>query len=171
MPAASLAELFDFETNIENAFAGGFDSLFNDDLAPGAPEVQILTPRTLATLAAKKITPRIELALAVTGSPEQHGKDNGGVEYRSARMGTLSFRCVVRRNKPGQSLGYLRGTIRAGILKGEQLVPPEALPFYQILYLEEAGSVSEFEGENDEIHAVVSVEIHWDVNDDQFPTP
>jgi hypothetical protein len=163
MPATTEALLFDYESAIEDALATALSSLLTG--------TQILTARTTQASQEKKTTPRIELALAVTGSPEHHNRDRGNVEYRDTRQGTVSFLCAARRDDSNQSLGTLRGTLRANIRKGKALLTASNLPYYEVYFFEETAAQPQFDADNDEIQCIVMAEIEWQIKPDQFPTP
>lgn len=164
MPAASEEVLFDYEANIEDPLATALASLMTG--------VQILTARTTQAAEEHKETPRVEIALIVSGSPEHHSKDRAGVEYRDTREGSLTFLCASTRGAAaGLTLGALCGKLRANLRKGKTLLNASNCPYYEIVWLEEAASQPQFDAENDEIQRVITADIQWWIKPDQFPTP
>mgnify|MGYP000567760366 CR=1 FL=1 len=63
MPAATIAALLDYETNIEDALKAHFQNTL--------PTTQILTPRVLIGTAPILTTPRITLVVGVAWSHQQ----------------------------------------------------------------------------------------------------
>lgn len=162
MPASTEAILFDYETNIEDALATALAALLTG--------VQMLTPRTTQATEEHKTTPRIELSLAVTSSPYHHHFDRANVQYRDTRSGVVSFLCCARRDASGQSLGTLRGTLRANLRKGKTILNATNLPYYEVAEFNESGAQPQFDADNDEIQQLITAEIDWQIKPGQFPT-
>lgn len=163
MPASSEAALFDYYGVIPAAVVAALTTVYSGD------NVQLLTQRTLQTTAEKKITPRVEVKLRITGSPEHHSRDRAGVEYRDTRSGDLIFTLVTRRDGAGQSLGTLVGKLLANLRKGKTLLNASNMPYYEVIYLEESGGEEEIETENDEIGLAIVAGIEFQIKPDQFP--
>lgn len=162
MAAPNNATLLDYEGNIEDALATYLASVITS--------TQVLTPRTLQTSQEILTTPRVTASLAVSGTnPNQQANratDSG--EYDSFKSGILSLTCVVRRDASGQSLGTLRGKVRAALLKPTAAFNGTNLPYYQVVTLREIGSSLSSDPENDEISSQLSYLIEWYIKPDQW---
>lgn len=163
MPASSEAVLFDYYGAIPAAFATALATVYSGD------SVQLLTQRTLQGAAEKKTTPRVEISLRITGSPEHHSYDRSNVEYRDTRQGQVIFRCITRRDGSGQSLGTLVGKLLANLRKGKTLITSSNLAYYEVIYLEESGGEEDFEVENDEIALAIAADIEFQIKPTEFP--
>ena len=111
MPAATIAALLDYETNIEDALKAHFQNTL--------PTTQILTPRVLIGTAPILTTPRITLVVGVTGTNANQTatRANTSQDYDSHKLGTVQAIGTVRRDGTGQSLGTIRGNIRQAMLQ------------------------------------------------------
>lgn len=163
MPATTEAALFDYYGAIPAATVTALTPVYTGD------NVQLLTQRTLQSSAEKKTTPRIEVSLTITGSPEHHSFDRAGVEYRDTREGQLIFRLFARRDGAGQSLGTMVGKLLANLRKGKALLTAVNLPYYEVIYLEEISGQEEIESDNDEIGLIIAADISFQIKPSEFP--
>ena len=164
MPAPTIAALLDYETILEDALVAYFKSLY--------PAWQVLTDRTTPEDEAKLETPRIEIAIALTGSgTAEHQAQNRPEEahYESHKTGTLSIRAVARRPKADQSLGTMRGQLRQAMLPRTLALTSVNVPYYEITHVVEAGSAPAFFAGNDEIQCELTWDIAWFIKPDAWP--
>lgn len=132
------AENLDYETIVESALAAVMAAAF--------PDTQILTPLVMITEAPELRTPRITLSYTCTGSNPNFQNDlPDGEPYDSHKYGTITLSASVQRNNTEQSLGALRGGIRAALLTGVVMAP------YQVVTLRETASSMSAGAGNDEI--------------------
>lgn len=162
MAAPDNATLLDYETNIEDALVTYF--------ASALPAVQLLTHRTLITEESELQTPRITLAVTMSGTDpnQQANRTTDGGEYDSHKLAALTFLAVVRRDAAGQSLGNLRGAIREAMLKPTAALNGTNLPYYQVVTMREQGSTTSFEASNDEIGTSISYALEFYIKPDQW---
>jgi hypothetical protein len=165
MPASSIAALLDYETNIEDAVrtfllgSGYF----------GATH-QILTPRTLLTTEAELETPRVTVALNVSGSgmlEEQRTTDSAW--YQAERTGTLQIIVTARRDGAGQSIGTMRGKVRKAMLDATAALDGSTLPYYSLLTVIESGAQNSGNAENDELACAMNFDVRFCIKPDAWP--
>jgi hypothetical protein len=164
MAAPSIAELLDYESNLEDALVAYFGARF--------PAWQVLTDRTTPEDEQKLETPRIEIAVSQTGSgTAEHQAQNrpDKAYYESQKLGTLSIRAVARRPKTDQSLGTMRGQLREAMLPETLALTPVNVPYYEITHVAESSSVPAFFAGNDEIQCELSWDIAWFIKPDAWP--
>ncbi len=162
MAAPSIAALLDYETNIEDALA--------TYLAAQIGSAQVLTTRTLISSEEILETPRVTVAVNVTGTnpDQQASRDTDGAEYDSHKMGSVSLVAVMRRNASGQSMTTLRGGLRKAMLSATAALTAVNLPYYQIVTLREAASSAGFDKENDEIFMTLNYNLEFFIKPDQW---
>lgn len=164
MPAPTIAALLDYETNLEDALVAYFAQRFT--------AWQVLTDRTTPEDEDKLRTPRIEIAIAQTGSgTSEHQAQNrpGEAYYESHKTGTLSIRAVARRPKADQSIGTMRGQLRESMLPRTLSLTPVNVPYYEITHVAESGSAPAFFAGNDEIQCELSWDIAWFIKPEAWP--
>jgi len=163
--ASSIPSLLDFETNIEDALR----TFLLGSTYFGAAH-QVLTPRTLASTEAVLETPRVTLALTITGSgPQELQRNTDSALYQAQRLGSLQIIAIARRDASGQALGTMRGKIRKAMLDATAALDSTALPYYNILTAIEGGSQSSADAENDEIAWAVTYVIEFIIRPDVWP--
>jgi len=158
----SIAQLLDYETNIENCAQAYLAAL--------STGTQVLTHQTLITAQQKLITPRIEIELIVTGThPGENDRNTDNAPYRAYKKGMLNFKCWARRNAGGTTLGTLRGQVRQAMLEASAMFNNTAMPWYAVAWYEEDSTRAAIEVSNDEIMTEISYSIHWWVQPDVWP--
>ena len=163
MPASSIADLLDYESHLEDALAAYFAARF--------PAWQILTDRTQPEDEARLQTPRIEIAVAHTGTGSaEHDPQNRPdlAAYDSHKTGSLTIRAVCRR-VAGQGIGAMRGALRGAMLPSALALTPVNVPYYAITHVTESGSSPAFFAGNDEIQCELSWDIAWFIPPEAFP--
>jgi hypothetical protein len=164
MPAPTIAALLDYETNLEDALVAYFAQLY--------PAWQVLTDRTTPEEESKLRTPRIEIAVAQTGSGSaEHQAQNrpDKAYYESHKTGSLSIRAVARRPASDQSLGTMRGQLRQAMLPDTLSLTSVNVPYYEITHIAEGGSSPAFFAGNDEIQCELTWDIAWFIKPDAWP--
>jgi hypothetical protein len=163
MAAPTIAALLDYETNIENALATYIDSAITS--------TQILTTRTLLTEDLILTTPRITVAVLVTGTNpnQQNDRTTDGLAYDSEKMGTVTLVASIRRNASGQALTALRGGLRGAMLAATAALNVSNLPYYQIITLREGTCTTGINADNDEITYAVTYSLDFLIKPDQWP--
>lgn len=162
MPAPTIANLLDYETNIQDAFASY--------LAIAFPDCQILTPRTSPFDEDRLRTPRYELSLAVTGTGSaEHDRITDGKVYESTKTGSLAIRAVAQRAVIDQSLGRLRGQLRNALLPATLAVGAADLPYYELTHIQETGCSPQSFAGNEEIISDLTWSLSWFIKPDQWP--
>jgi hypothetical protein len=162
MAAPSNAVLLDYEGNIEDAL--------RTHLATQLPTTQCLSPRTLIADAAILTTPRVTVAVQITGTNEnqQDNRDTDGSEYDSHKLGTVTLVCATRRDGTGQALGTLRGSVRAAMIRAEQALNVVNLPYYQVITLREGSATMGSDPANDEIFTSLTYAIEFYIRRSQW---
>ena len=162
MPATYNYQLLDFETNYENALANYF--------ANAVTNTQILTPRVLLSSQPILTTPRVTIAVQITGTnPNQTGvRTTDSRDYDSHKQGTVSLVCAVRRDASGQSIASLRGKVRVAMLDATQALTANNLPYYQTITLREGASNLGSDADNDEILTTMSYALEFYIKPDQW---
>jgi hypothetical protein len=163
MPAATIAALLDYETNIEDALKAHFQNTL--------PTTQILTPRVLIGTAPILTTPRITLVVGITGTNANQTatRANTSQDYDSHKLGTVQAIGTTRRDGTGQSLGTIRGNIRQAMLQATAALNVNTLPYYQVITLREGSCVSLSDAENDEISTQITYNLEFYIKPDQWP--
>lgn len=162
MPAPSVKALLDYETNFEDALAAYYATVFTG--------LQILTPRTPATVAQALVTPRVTIKMEITGTGSAEEKPDGDAEYYEAhKLGVITIEAIVRRNASGQSLGVARGQIRESMLPRTHALTTTNLPYYEVLDITEGSCVPEIEEDNDEIKTVLKFPVEFAIMPEQWP--
>lgn len=165
MPASSLPDLFDFETHYEDALANYFANI------NATPFTQILTPRTNLTAEAEVATPRLEIRMAITGEGIQEGYvPNSTARFYTHRTSTVTLRVATNRDNASQNHGTMRGAVRQAMLQVTAAMNANVLPYYQTIYVNEAGSVQGVVTGNDEIVTDLTYAIQFAINVSQWPT-
>lgn len=162
MPAPSIAALLDYETNIEDALATYLDG----QLAA----TQVLTTRTLLTSDEHLATPRVTVAVQLTGTnpDQQANRTTDGAEYDAHKLGTVTLVAAIRRNASGQSLTTLRGGLRQAMLAATAALTGVNLPYYQITTLREGAGSAGINADNDEIVYTLSYALEFFIKPDQW---
>jgi hypothetical protein len=164
MPAPNIADLFDFETHYEDALANYFANI------NATPFTQILTPRTNLAEEEQLSTPRLELRMAITGEGIQEGfVPNSTARFYTHRTSTVTMRVVTNRDSASQPHGLMRGAVRQGMLQVTAAMNANVLPYYQTLYVNEAGSVQGIVAANDEIATDLTYAVQFAINVSQWP--
>ena len=155
MAAPSIADLLDYETHLEDAFAAY--------LAAQYTAWQVLTDRTSPEDEDKLRTPRAEVAFALTGTGSaEHQAQNRPDEkyYESHKTFSMTVRIAACRAKSDQSLGRMRGQAREAMLPRTLALSTVNLPYFEILDVSETGSSPAFFAGNDEIQSELTWSIH-----------
>lgn len=162
MAAPSIAALLDYETNIEDAL--------KTYLEANIASAQVLTTRTLLTSEETLETPRITVAVQITGTNANHQaiRTTDSAQYDSHKVGTLTLVATMRRNASGQSMTTLRGGIRKAMLAATAAFDGTNLPYYQIITLREGSCNTSMSGDNDEISYVMSYSLEFYIKPDQW---
>lgn len=162
MPAPDLPTLFDFETHIEDALVVFFKARY--------AAWQVLTARTSPADEKKNRTPRMEIRVQVAGTgAQQNQRPSDGAWYQSHKLGALTLRVIAARGKDGQSLGQMRGAVRAAMLELTQALNETNLPWYQIGSVVESSGTPAIFSDNDEIITELGFAIEWWIRPDAFP--
>lgn len=162
MPATYNYQLLDYESNYETAL-GNY-------LANAITNTQILTPQTLLTSQPILTTPRVTVAVQVTGTnPNQTGvRTTDSADYDSHKLGTVSLVAVARRDASGQSLGTLRGKVRVAMLGATAALTTNNLPYYQTITLREGSASMGSDADNDEIFTTLNYNLEFYIKPDQW---
>lgn len=164
MPAQSIAELLDYETNFEDALATYLRTQLSG--------VQVLTPRTLITAsgASELTTPRVTVQMILGGTyPNQEAqRTTDSAWYDSMKLGQLVLTGVIRRNGTGQSLTTLRGGVRKAMLAATAALNGTTLPYYQTLLVREGACTMSIGDTNDELLYSQSYELQFAIKPDQW---
>ncbi len=162
MAAPSIAALLDYETNIEDALA--------TYLAAQITSTQVLTTRTLISTEEILETPRVTVAVNVTGTnPNQQAiRTTDSAEYDAHKLGNVSLVAVMRRNASGQSMTTLRGGLRKAMLSATAALTAVNLPYDQIVTLREAASSAGINAENDEVYYTLNYNLEFFIKPDQW---
>ena len=162
MAATYNYQLLDYETNYEDAL-GTY-------LTSAIANTQILTPRTLLSSQPILTTPRVTVAVQVTGTnPNQTGmRTTDSKDYDSHKLGSVSLVCVTRRDASGQSLGTLRGKARVAMLGATAALNANNLPYYQTVTLREGSATMSSDADNDEIMTVLNYALEFYIKPDQW---
>jgi hypothetical protein len=162
MAAPSNAVLLDYEGNIEDAL--------RTYLATELPTAQCLSPRTLISDAAILTTPRVTVAVQITGTNanQQGTRTTDSSEYDSHKLGTVTLVCATRRDGTGQSLGTLRGAVRASMIRAEAALNGTNLPYYQVITLREGSATMGSDPANDEIFTSITYALEFYIKRDQW---
>lgn len=163
MAASSIAELLDYETNIEDAL--------KTHLTSSLGSTQILTSRTLLTSQEIVTTPRVTVAVQISGTnPNQQAqRTTDNAEYDCHKLGSVTLDAVIRRNGSGQSLTTLRGGIRKAMLEATSALNGTTLPYYQVITLREGSSAPSYDKDNDEIMMTMTYALEFFIKPDQWP--
>lgn len=164
MAAPTVAALLDYEGNIEDALAGYFNNTLSG--------VQVLTPRVLIGAAPILTTPRVTIAVQITGTnPNQTGtRPSDSSDYDSHKLGTVQVSATTRRDATGQALGTLRGQCRQAMLQATAALNSNTLPYYQIVTLREGSTTSGANPDNDEIASVLTYNLEFYIIPAQWPS-
>lgn len=152
-----LAQLYDFETQLENGFASALmtDSVFIAD------QVQILASRSKATTA----TPRIEVEcqLGAASAWSRMVQFAGKPAAKQTPIGfafAMVFRLVTTRQWSGTSPaidhGYLRGELRVVLIAPSYPLTSGNLPNLQVLRFLPASSIPNVNNDKDEDISVLT---------------
>lgn len=168
MPAISIADLFNFESNFEGPLANYLTNV--------NASWQILTPRTLANTALGTDilrTPRIMAEVHVSGSGIQRetsaGATSNGTAYYSDRTAQVQLTIVTQRANVSQDYGLMRGRARQSMLEVTQVFNTNTTPYYQVIDVQEGGSVQMPNAENDEIMTQITFPFTFFVIPSAFP--
>jgi hypothetical protein len=162
MAAPSISALLDYETNIEDALA--------THLAASLASTQILTTRTLLTSEEILETPRVTVAVQITGTNpnQQANRTTDSKEYDSHKLGSVTLVATIRRNASGQSMTTIRGGVRKAMLAATAALNGTNLPYYQIITLREGSSSPGFDKDNDEISMTMNYNLEFYIKPDQW---
>jgi hypothetical protein len=162
MPATYNYQLLDYETNYEDAL-GTY-------LANTIANTQVLTPRTLLSSQPILTTPRITVAVQITGTnANQTGtRTTDGKDYDSHKIGSVSLVCVTRRDGAVQALGALRGKTRVAMLGATAALNTNNLPYYQTITLREGAATISSDADNDEIITSLNYALEFAIKPDQW---
>ncbi len=164
MPAVSIADLFNFETNFENPMANYF--------ANANANWQILTPQTLANVVTGDAgflrTPRLTCEFHRTGTGIQR-EVTGGREYYADFTGQIVLSAVTQRANVSQNYGLIRGTARQSMLELTQLFNSTTLPYYQVVDITESASTQSPDEGNDEILTQLTYAVTFFIPPSSFP--
>lgn len=168
MPATSLADLFNFESNFEGPLANYIGNV--------NASWQVLTPRTLANAALGTDilrTPRITCEVHITGSGIQRetsaGLTSNSSSYYSDRNGQVQLTIVTQRANTAQDYGLMRGTARRVMLESTQVFNANTTPYYQVVDVQEGGSVQMPMEGNDEILTQITFPFNFFIIPSAFP--
>lgn len=168
MPAISIADLFNFESNFEGPLANYLGNV--------NASWQILTPRTLANAALGTDilrTPRITCEVHVTGSGIQRetsaGATSNGSSYYADRNGQVQLTIVTQRANTAQNYGLMRGSARQAMLESSAVWSNVTAPYYQVTDVQEGGSVQMPMEGNDEIMTQITFPFHFFILPASFP--
>lgn len=163
MAAPTINSLLDYETNIEDALA--------TYLAAQIASTQILTTRTLLTSQEILTTPRVTIAVQVSGTnaEQQASRTTDGAEYDCHKLGSVSLVASMQRNASGQSMTTLRGGVRKAMLSATAALNGTNLPYYQIITLREGSCSTGINADNDEISYSITYALEFFIKPDQWP--
>ena len=145
MPASDVPTLFDFESAYENALAAHFANL------NGAPFAQVLTPRTNVQADDRLETPRVTIAMSITGTGDKEDFNAAGANYYSHKLGSLAIVVATQRSNASQPHGNLRGRVRQAMLEVTKALNANTLPNYQTVFITESSASQAVDSDNDEI--------------------
>lgn len=162
MAAPTIAALLDYEGNYEDAL--------QTYLAAQITGTQVLTPRTLATSQPKLTTPRITIAVQVTGTDMLHDslRTTDGASYRDRKFGNVTIGAAIRRDASGQGIGPMRGKLRKAMLEATAALTEVNLPYYQTIALVEQSSAIGSDPENEEITVQMVWSLDFQIKPDQW---
>ena len=168
MPAVSIADLFNFESNFEGPLANYLSNV--------NASWQILTPRTLANVSVGTDilrTPRIMAEVHVTGSGIERttsaGATSNGSLYYSYRTGQVQLTIVTQRANVSQNYGLMRGRARQAMMEVTQVFNSNTTPYYQVIDVQEGSSTQMPNAENDEIMTQITFPFSFFVQPTSFP--
>src|SRR6185369_10352749 len=139
MSAPNIATLYDFESAYEDALK---DYFANVNIG-GFMFPQVLTPRTNASAANFKSTPRLQIragvqGLAASGSGVQEDAvtiGNTATRYYSYYTIGLTLDVVTSRSNSSQPHGLYRGATRQGMLEYTASMNNTTVPYYQTTFV------------------------------------
>lgn len=164
---AVLADLYDFETKVEN----GFRDCLNKAFVSEGKDPKIFISQDVHVQG----TPRIEIQLQVSGELEQRtgeGQQGRPTEVTDSREGTLIIAvCTTRSPSADRAFhGFARGLIRA-VMSGHNgsladLAP--AMEKYQLLGVAETGASPTVEVKGEDV-TELSFGIIWAIRPEAWP--
>lgn len=166
MPAApDIPTLYDFETAYESALANYFANL------NGAPFAQVLTPTTQTNTEPSLETPRVTLALSITGTGDKEDFRQGSTtaNYYSHKVASLALSVATCRSNTAQNHGNLRGRARQAMLEVTAALNSNTVPYYQTIFVTEQSSSQAIDPDNDEIITQLTYGLEFWIKPDSWP--
>lgn len=165
MPAATVAELLDFETQFDTAL----ESVLASASAPSTYQLCGATTTALLT------TPRLEYELNVGGDAGPSGTTLVRAEPRdqAAYVGTLTFRFIYDHTKlSAAAAGLIRGHVRERLSPSAAALDATLLPWIEITHLTETGSArGRFKDEQEKLLSewVTTWSVGWYIRETAWP--
>ena len=165
MAAPDIPTLYDFETAYEDALANYFAGI------NGAPFTYVYTPRTNGADEPKLATPRVTIAMSITGTGVQEEFRQGSTtaNYYAHKTGTIGLMVATQRSNTAQNHGNLRGRARQAMLEVTAALNSNTVPYYQTLFVTEQGATQSIDAENDEIITQLSYAIEFFIPPSSWP--
>lgn len=163
MPAPSIQALYDFETQIETAWATAFAEKFTElDITCAVGKSR---DRDIET------TPRVEISLSLGGPLTQRttAGQASPKQVPNAFTGTLTVSVVTTRETNSDDHGPIRGVVRYLLSGANQVVGISKLPYLQVLDMEPAGSAPSVNEEKNLDSTDMAYAITFAIRNDAWP--
>ena len=106
---------------------------------------------------------------AVFECVQENPQPNTSAYYFSHKTATVDLIVTTNRDNVSHSHGYLRGLVRQAMLESAAIMNANSVPYYQTIYVFEAGSTQGIVDTNDEISTQITYAIQFQVRPDQWP--
>jgi hypothetical protein len=163
MPAPDVQTLYDFETQLEGAWADVFEDKFT--------ELSITCAVGVSRDADVETTPRVEVVLNLGGPLTQQTTIGQArpKQVPNAFTGTLTVSVITTRETNASSHGPIRGVIRYLMSGANQIMTEVRLPYLQILDLQPAGSAPTVNPEKNEDSTELVYAIIFAIRNEAWP--
>lgn len=163
MAAPDIQTLYDFETQLETAWADVFEDKFT--------ELSITCAVGISRDQGIEVTPRVEIFLSLGTPPTQRTTigQASPKQVPSAFAGTLTVAVITTRETNTDDHGPIRGVVRYLLSGANQIMTEQRLPYLQILELLPAGSAPTVNPEKNEDSTDMVYSIIFAIRDGAWP--